>query len=63
MRASNIRKTGRSMRELTKAELDQVAGGKIELRNPAGNEPQSPNASNGRPDFENPAGHAPPGHN
>ena len=51
------------MRELTKAELDQVAGGKIELKNPGGNEPQSPNAANGRPDYENPAGHAPPGHN
>jgi hypothetical protein len=60
MRASNIRRTGRSMRELGKAELDRVAGGKIEKVNGGGNTPNG--NANGVPSV-NPAGHEPPGHN
>ena len=51
MKAFNIRETGRSMRELSKAELKQVAGGAITAVKENGGENR------------NPAGHAPPGQN
>jgi hypothetical protein len=73
MRTSNILKAGRSTRELTKGELDGVAGGKITqvqvTENPGGNEPPG---QQGNPHgeamtttsfSENPAGHRPPGQN
>ena len=49
-----------SMRELTKAELHQVAGGAIVKENGGGNTPNG--EANGVPS-RNPAGHEPPGHN
>ena len=39
MRASNMRRTKNSMRELSNAELDQVAGGTITKENGGGHTP------------------------
>jgi hypothetical protein len=60
MRTSNMLKAGRSMRELTKAEIDKVAGGAIVKQNGGGNTPNG--NANGVPNV-NPAGHEPPGQN
>ena len=64
MKAFNIRETGRSMRELSKAELKQVAGGAITAvkENGGGNTPNG-NANGVPTENRNPAGHAPPGQN
>jgi hypothetical protein len=66
MRASSIRKTGTSMRELSKTEFDLVHGGAITpvKENPGGNEPMGEANGKAIQTFnENPAGHRPPGQN
>jgi hypothetical protein len=64
MRASNIRKPGRSMRELSKAEIDRVHGGAITAvkENNGGNTPNG-NAHGVPTENQNPTGFPPPGHN
>jgi hypothetical protein len=66
MRAPNLRRTGKSMGELAKGEIDQVYGGAITAvkENPGGNEPMGQANGKAIETFnENPAGHRPPGQN
>jgi hypothetical protein len=66
MGVSNKRTTRTSMRELTKAELDRVAGGKVPVvsENPGGNRPpgqQGDPKGNMDTFAENNGGNRPPG--